>query len=154
MKSTTIQDRILETIPLAKAMQLTVKELSRTTIKLTAPLDANSNDKGTAFGGSIYSLLVLSGWSLVSAGLESAGILAEVVIAKSDISFLKPVTGELQAIAQEFNDGGLKAAVEKTAERGYAKLKVQAELVCHGEIAATFQGTYCIKNKKTPPVLA
>lgn len=144
---TKIQKKILETIPLAKAMQLKVNDLTQTSIKLSAPLLPNSNDKGTAFGGSIYSLLVLSGWSLISAGMERAEILAEVVIAKSDINFLKPVTGDLLAIAQEFNEGGLKAAIDKTLERGYAKLKVHADLICQGEIAATFQGTYCIKSK-------
>ena len=43
--------------------------------------------------------------------------------------------------------GGINAAVDKTIERGYAKLKIHADLICNGEVAATFTGTYCIKTK-------
>ena len=142
-----IQQLILNNIPLARAMDLKVRELSQNRIELFAPLSPNSNDKGTAFGGSIYSLLVLSGWSLVTSSLRSAAVHADVMVAKSNIDFVKPVTGDLVAIAKELETGGINAAVDKTIERGYAKLKIHADLICNGEVAATFTGTYCIKTK-------
>lgn len=147
MNRNQLQQHILDNIPLAKAMDLKVKEMTQHMIRLEAPLLPNSNDKGTAFGGSIYSLLVLSGWSLVASSLKTAAVTADVVVSKSNIDFVKPVTGELVAIATELEKDGIKAAVEKTLERGYAKLKIHAELTCNGEVAASFNATYCIKAK-------
>jgi thioesterase domain-containing protein len=66
-------------------------------IVLSAPLAPNANDKGTAFGGSLFSVAVLTGWSWVARYLDAAGIAADAVIQESTIRYLRPVHGELRA---------------------------------------------------------
>ena len=60
-----LQAYILEHIPLARAMALRVARHDGAELELTAPLAANINDKGFAFGGSMASLMTLAGWGLV-----------------------------------------------------------------------------------------
>lgn len=64
-----LQARLLEEIPLARHMEIRVLCSDRRSLLLSAPLAANSNHKGTAFGGSLYSVAVLAGWGLLT--LES-----------------------------------------------------------------------------------
>jgi len=42
-------------------------------IILSAPLLPNANYKGTAFGGSLFSVAVLTGWAWVSRYLDTSG---------------------------------------------------------------------------------
>lgn len=53
------------------------------------PKDAISNVHGTAFGGSIFTACLLSGWSLVSALLPHHSVVAQTVT----VDFKRPVTG-------------------------------------------------------------
>jgi len=61
LKSEDLQERIDQEIPLAKHIGIVVESADDTTVVLRAPLAPNGNHKGTAFGGSLYSVAVLSG---------------------------------------------------------------------------------------------
>ena len=43
-------------------MGLEVSHYDGQSLSLTAPLNLNDNDKGTAFGGSLYCAAVMAGW--------------------------------------------------------------------------------------------
>ncbi len=64
---TTMEQRLEEYlsrhIPLSDALQVEVAVALPDRILLKAPLAPNSNHRGTAFGGSIYALALLAGWS-------------------------------------------------------------------------------------------
>ena len=68
-------------------------------LRLSAPLSANVNDKGCAFGGSLVSLMTLAGWCLVSGRLQQAGLEAEVYVADSQVRYLAPLRVDLVAEA-------------------------------------------------------
>ena len=65
-----------------------------------APLAANVNDKGCAFGGSLTSLMTLAGWSLVELLLRDRGHDCDVFVADSQVRYLKPVWEDLRAEAR------------------------------------------------------
>lgn len=64
-----LQD-VLDCMPAVRAMQIQLDGYADGVLRITAPLAANVNDKGNAFGGSLASVLTLSGWALVSLRLR------------------------------------------------------------------------------------
>jgi Putative thioesterase (yiiD_Cterm) len=73
-----LQDRIGREFTLAKHIGVVVESADDDAVVLRAPLGANANHQGTAFGGSLYALSVLTGWAWLT-------------------RFLIPVEGELRA---------------------------------------------------------
>ena len=65
MTESEIKDYLYNNIPLAKAMDVEVLDVSKYSLTLKAPLCSNSNMHGTAFGGSLSSIALLTGWSLI-----------------------------------------------------------------------------------------
>ena len=60
-----IQEVLHSKIPITRAMGVRVAEYDGRRLVLSAPLDANVNHLGTAFGGSLNALAVLSGYGLL-----------------------------------------------------------------------------------------
>ncbi len=81
-------------IPLTAAMQLRVLHSGDGHIELLAPLSPNRNHRDTAFGGSLATLGIVTGWTLLQQGLLREGVEARVVVQKSECEFLEPVVAE------------------------------------------------------------
>src|ERR1700734_3179543 len=94
-----LQDRIGREFLLARHIGLVVESADDASVVLRAPLAPNANYKGTAFGGSLYSVAVLTGWAWVTRYLAARGLSADAVIQESNVRFLTPVHGELRASA-------------------------------------------------------
>ncbi|PNS08671.1 YiiD C-terminal domain-containing protein [Solilutibacter silvestris] len=92
-------ETLLHAMPPVAALQPRLAELDDTRCCLQAPLAANINDKGCAFGGSLVSLMTLAGWGLVTAWLERRGIKAEVYVADSLVKYRAPLYDDLDARA-------------------------------------------------------
>jgi thioesterase domain-containing protein len=121
-----LQDRIDRDILLARPMGVIVETADETAVILRAPLAPNANHMGTAFGGSLYSLAVLTGWAWITRFLASRQLNAYAVIQESSMRFLAPVKAEMRACIQIPG----KADVDKfqrmlaRAERGRIRLHV------------------------------
>ena len=79
-------------------MNISVNDFDGHQLSLVAPLVHNSNDKGTAFGGSLYCLAVMSCWSwfylrCLNTRIEPIGV-PNIVVTKASIDYLLPVTDE------------------------------------------------------------
>jgi thioesterase domain-containing protein len=74
-------------IPLTAAMQLRVLHNGDGRIELLAPLAPNRNHRDTAFGGSLATLGIVTGWALLQQGLRQ----------KSECEFLLPVATEFSS---------------------------------------------------------
>lgn len=98
-------------------------------LRMHAPLLANVNDKGNAFGGSLASVMTLSGWALVSLRLAMAGKDAEVYVADSSIRYRAPVYGELMASAKAAPDQDWEGFLALFSKRGRARISIRAEIV-------------------------
>src|SRR5919107_1389380 len=83
-------------IPVTRALGVGVEEYDGRRLVLTAPLRENVNHLGTAFGGSLNALAVLSGYGLL--WLELRDTECHIVIRDSSISYDRPVRGELRAV--------------------------------------------------------
>ena len=96
-----------DAMPPVAAQQVRVAGYADGRMRLSAPLEANVNDKHCAFGGSLVTLLTLAGWSLVTHRLHEHGLVADVFVADSRIRYLAPLYADLQAEAVLARDADL-----------------------------------------------
>lgn len=137
-----LQQRIDGEFALAKHMGIIVEAADDAAVVLRAPLELNANYKGTAFGGSLYSVAVLAGWAWLTRYLALRGIEADGVIQESRIRYIVPVHGEMRACAvapsRQAADRFLKML--SRAGRGRVDLKVQTYF--GHELATVLEGVY------------
>ncbi|HET6604642.1 MAG TPA: YiiD C-terminal domain-containing protein [Xanthomonadaceae bacterium] len=146
--------RKLCAMPPVAAMAPTALSLDPHTqvLRLHAPLDANMNDKGCAFGGSMNALMTLAAWARLTHLLECAGHAAEVYVQDSTIRYLQPLYGEL--VAEAWLDPGHDAGalVAAFAARGRARARLMARMrTGAGSEVATFEGRFVAKRPEAPP---
>ena len=112
-------------MPAVRAMQIRLDGYADGVLRITAPLAANVNDKGNAFGGSLASVLTLSGWALVSLCCL-AGHDAEVYVADSNLRYLAPVYEDLHAHAEAAEATGWDAFLNTFRQRRKARISIIA----------------------------
>ena len=136
-------------MPPVAAMQVEVEGMRGDALRLTAPLSANVNDKGNAFGGSLTSLMTVAGWGLVTLKLRLAGLKAEVYVADSQIRYHAPLYGDLVAEAVFAEGQAWDLFVDTLVQRGRARIQVDARvLLPEGGLATTLSGRYVAIAKR------
>ena len=80
-----LQSTLHTEIPLTQTMGIKVIAYGDRQLTLKAPLQPNINHKSTAFGGSLYSIAVLSGWGLLFLLLQEQELSGQIVIARSEV---------------------------------------------------------------------
>ena len=134
-------------MPPVAALQPRILDWCEDVLRLGAPLDANINDKGNAFGGSLCSLMTIAGWGVGFLKLAEAGLDADIYVADSRIRYLKPVYEDLLVRARLDTAGGegvealdLAGALRATGRAGF---RIEARtLLADGASAAVLGGRY------------
>ncbi|HTL13826.1 MAG TPA: YiiD C-terminal domain-containing protein [Thermomonas sp.] len=130
-------------MPPVAALQLRIAGHAPGRLRLEAPLAANVNDKGCAFGGSLVSLMTLAGWGLGFLTLAEAGLAADIFVADSRVRYLKPVFEDLRVEAGFDAEGEQAALVDALRRQGRASVRMQARaLLADGAVAATLAARY------------
>ena len=130
-------------MPPVAAMQVDVAGYDGERLRLAAPLSVNVNDKGCAFGGSLTSLLTVTGWGLVTLRLQLAGLKAEVYVADSTVRYLAPLYADLVAEAASAPGESWETFLETLKQRGRARIQVEARVpLPEGGIATTLTGRF------------
>lgn len=142
-----LQCDILERIPLARAMQLRVTRYDGDVLELAAPLAPNVNDKGCAFGGSLASLMTLTGWGLIELALRARGLDCDVYIGDSQLRYRAPVWGELVAEAHLADDADFDGFFSSLERRGKARLDVACAIAGEDGPAATLDAAFVAKMR-------
>jgi thioesterase domain-containing protein len=137
-----IQARITNEFPLARHMGVVVERADDEGIVLVAPLAANANYKGTAFGGSLFSVAVLAGWAWVTRYLEMTPFSADTVIQESSIRYLSPVHGTLRASLQSPPAERIEKFRKMLQRAGRGRIRLEVK-IHHGQTLATeFEGDF------------
>jgi len=131
-------------IPLSRHMGVRVAACGLDRVVLSAPLENNLNHKSTAFGGSLYSLAVLSGWSLLFIFLRARGVAAQIVIHQSNIEYLHPVRNDFTAECAVGDSALLERALASFARRGVARVRLVSTVRDGDTAAVRFQGSYAL----------
>jgi len=144
LSATQLENRILSDIPLARHIGVRVVQFDGHALVLSAPLAVNSNHKGTAFGGSLFSLAVLAGWGLITLKLAERGVEGELVIQESRVSYLLPVTGELVARASLPDDQALNRFLTAVDRYRKGRIRLNVSIEQGGREAVRFEGTFAL----------
>ena len=137
-----LQERIVSEFALARHIGIHVESADDAGLVLRAPLMANANDKGTAFGGSLYSLSVLTGWAWVTRYLASRDMQADVVIQESNMSFLVPVRGELRASAAAPTGLQIDKFRKMLQRAGRGRVRLEVDIHSEQVVATHFEGVF------------
>jgi len=114
---------------------------------LRAPLAANRNHQGTAFGGSLNAIATLACWSAIWLALREAGVPGVVVIQDSAIRYLRPVTTDFTATA-DLGPDKLEKLLETLRRRGRGRITVAATVLDASGPAVTFTGRYVVEGQR------
>ncbi|QLG87443.1 YiiD C-terminal domain-containing protein [Chitinibacter bivalviorum] len=133
-------------IPLTREIGISVISASTQLVELAAPLSPNINHKCTAFGGSLYAVAVLAGWSMVFARLHAAGIHAHIVIQDAQIEYLLPVVETISARCELAEDDEFARCLKLFERKGRGRIALAVEIVTQQGVAVKFSGNYVIHN--------
>ena len=137
-----LQNRIVREFTLAKHIGVIVESADDNAVVLRAPLAANANYKGTAFGGSLYSVAVLTGWAWVTRYLAARGLAADAVIQESSVRFLAPVEGELRASTEAPSEAQIEKFRKMLQRAGRGRIRLRVEINYGDTVAALFEGVF------------
>ena len=113
------------------------------TLRLGAPLSANINDKGCAFGGSLSGLMTLAGWGWITLRMQLQGLDAEVYVADSQVKYLSPLYADLTAEAMPAAGESWDQFLETLDRYGKARIAMQARIpMAAGGEAAVMTGRF------------
>lgn len=144
-----LQDAVLAEIPLARAMQLRLRDYDGERLTIAAPLAPNINDKGCAFGGSLVSLLTLAGWGLIVLKLRALRRDCDVYVQDSMVRYLAPVWEDFTAQARLADGESWEAFASALAARGRARLAVDCRVtLADGNDACTLQARFVAISKR------
>jgi thioesterase domain-containing protein len=137
-----LQHRLSSEFALAEHIGVRVESADDSGLVLHAPLAANANYKGTAFGGSLFSVSVLAGWAWLTRYLARESCAADVVIQESRMQYLIPVQGDFRAhLCLPADDEVARfRRMLRRATRGRIGLRV--EIRAGDSVATRFDGLY------------
>ncbi|MEO7067222.1 MAG: YiiD C-terminal domain-containing protein [Rhodanobacter sp.] len=139
---------ILDKIPLARAMQLQTGHCDEDSVTLLAPLAPNINDKGCAFGGSLASVMTLSGWALVERELRQHGDDCDVLIGASTVRYLAPLWQDFRSEARLAEGAQWSTFFATLKARGRARIEVECVVPGTDEQpAATLSARFVAKRR-------
>lgn len=141
-----LQNKLYNDIPLTKIMEIKIQNYTNQELITTASLGININDKGTAFGGSLSTITIISGWSLSWLISKELGFDSNnIVIIKNETSFRRPVTKDIVCHTQKPSLEEIQILKEKLLTKKSASLKIKSKIIEDNETCVDFVGFYVIK---------
>src|ERR1700761_7953323 len=129
-------------IPLTRAMGFSITGWDGTSVTLTAPLALNQNHADTAFGGSISSMGILAGYSLLYMLLLERKFSTRILIQKSETEFLRPIDSDMIASARSPEPAALEEFLDTLSRKRRSRLSVESLVLSGTILAATHRGLY------------
>lgn len=137
-----LQSILLTEIPITKYLGISVESYDNSCLVLKAPLANNLNHAGSAFAGSLSSLITLSGWGLFWLVLREYQLSAKIVIQDSECNYLLPVTSDFSACCYKPEPYLLEKLVHTLRRKGKARLELNAAIFQNQQLAVSFKGRY------------
>lgn len=141
-----LQEILHTEIPLTRSIGLKVRDYSDQTLSLSAPIEKNLNHKCTAFGGSLYSVSVLSGWGLIYLLMEENGLSGHIVIQESHTKFLKPVESDIISSCSFNSAEQYEKFLHMYRRKGRARIRLTTSILSNAEVSVVFEGSYVVHS--------
>ena len=137
-----LQNYIRSNIPVTDYMNFQVEDLQPYSIKLSAPIKPNDNHYGTAFGGSIATLGILAGWSILHFRAAEENLKCVLVIQEGSIKYIRPARTDFEATCDTLNEKLWNEFKNNLLAKGKARISMLTNLYSQGELVATHQGIF------------
>ncbi|MEN6349571.1 MAG: YiiD C-terminal domain-containing protein [Syntrophomonas sp.] len=144
MNELEFQQFLHNNIPITDKMGVEVLELKPSRVRLRARLEPNLNPHGTAFGGSINTLMLVCGWSTVFENVIDHDVNSHIVIRKSSIEYLSPITNDIIAECTIENQEIIEKLLADYDKFGKAKIDLTVVCMAGEKTAARFNGQYVV----------
>ena len=142
-----LQKRITSEFALARHIGVVVERADDFGLVLSAPLAPNANYKGTAFGGSLFSVAVLTGWAWLTRYLDAAQVAADAVIQESTIRYLAPVHGILSATLVPPTTAHIEKFRKMLQRAGRGRIRLIVDIRQGPTLAAKFEGVFAAAER-------
>jgi len=133
---------------MSRELGLTLDRYEYRCLRASAPLAPNINHKQTAFGGSLYSVAVLTGWALVNLRLSEHEMAlqqrAEVVIYHSEMSYLAGVNQDFHAQATQSAPLQEQRFIQRLLRHGKASCLETIEIFQQDVVKARLSAKYVV----------
>lgn len=133
---------LYEHIPLSRHLGVQVEHASSESVRLLAPLAPNLNHRKTGFGGSISAVAILAGWSILWCRLHERAGGQNIVIQKSTVDYIAPVTSDFTAFCAAPSTSHWKRFEDAFAQRGRSRIDLDVEVYVANTLTARFAGRY------------
>ena len=151
MKRAEVEAYLREHIPLSSGMAINVIDAGPDGVTIEAPLAPNVNHRGTAFGGSVAALAILTGWALVHLRLGAEGLVAHTVIQTSSVHYDAPIHGTFRAVTVPIEPSAWEKFTRTITRRGKGRVHISVNVLAEGCAAATFRGAYVALTDRRAP---
>ena len=141
-----LKEKLYNEIPLTKYMQIIPESIDEEFLITTAPIEPNINDKGTAFAGSLSTLVTISAWS--ACFLESSKLgheKAMIAVIKSNTSYKAPVTKNLFCKTTLATKEQIETLIKKLEAKGSASIRIKSQIIEDEKVCVDYEGVYVIK---------
>jgi len=147
-----LQKTLEREIPMSAQMGIRVHEGGVEGLVMRLPLDPNRNHQQTAFAGSLNALCTIAGWGYVFLLLRTLGRSGNIVIHRSNIKYLEPVTSsEIYARCRAATAEESQHFLEMLDYKGQTKLELAVEVAGSQGPAVSFKGSYVVLPNGTFP---
>ena len=142
MTGADLEQYLHDHIPLSRQLGARVVSAGYDLVRLAAPLGPNLNHRGTAFGGSLSALAILSGWTWLYVNLHETGFEGRIVIQSNTVEYVAPAEGDFTATCRAPTAERWEHFRRMLSERGKGRLELDADVVAGAALVATFHGRY------------
>lgn len=144
----TAQEQMRADIPLARLMDLRIAAWDGESLRMTAPLAPNVNDKGCAFGGSLVSVMTLACWSLVRLAADERGVSCDIYVQDSTVRYIAPLWEDFAAESRLAGENTFDAFFDALASRGKARLSAECDIrLADGTLACSLSARFVALRK-------
>lgn len=134
-------------IPLTRSLGLEIISLTDEGARIKAPLGPNHNHMGSAFGGSLSTMMILSGYIWLYDALLKNNFRAHVILAKEESEYLIPVTTDIEVLAKTPSPEEWKKFEEVFTRKGFARIVIHSEIRQGADgLSAIFKGEFVARR--------
>lgn len=143
-----LQDYLYQHIPISRAMGVLVEHATTDKVVVCAPIANNINHKQTAFGGSLHAVATLACWSLLHMNLKATNEAIQIVVAKSDATYLAPVGTDFKAECVIPSNAEWHRFLKMLSAKGKGRIELSAQIYHEGKLAVNYQAVFAALREK------
>lgn len=135
-----------EQIPLTKSLGLSIVSIDEKGAVIRAPLAPNLNHLGGAFGGSLATMMILSGYILLYDRLLKNNHHAHVILSKEESEYLLPVKTDIEVLAKSPSLEEWENFEKTFIRKGIARIVIHSEISQKAGPSAIFTGEFVARR--------